>query len=124
MRLREQLNSADLLNIPVALREMGSGTLSSLAHELAKNGISVSDLSAKVRLGGTEALKNFIREDSSLGFLPQKAVLKELQQNEFREIRINGFEIKRDFFFVTRKGDDYGLVKKFVRFAKRAVKED
>lgn len=115
------LTLAELLKTNVALREMGSGTLSALIRELKKNGISISDLSAKVRLGGTEALKNFILADLSLGFLPQKAVTKELLAGDLVEIHIEGLDIKRDFFFLTRPGENFELIKKFIRFSQGQI---
>jgi DNA-binding transcriptional LysR family regulator len=110
-----------LLKTNVALREVGSGTLSALTRELKKHNISISDLQAKVRLGGTEALKNFILADLSLGFLPQKAVTKELLSGDLVEVDIEGLEISRDFFFLTRPGENFDLIKKFIRFSQRFI---
>ena len=112
----------ELLQTDTALREFGSGTLSALSSELIKKKISITDLKSKIRLGGTEALKNFILADLSLGFLPQKAVKRELECGELTEIHIEGLEIKRDFFILTRSGENFELIKKFIRFAKQQVK--
>lgn len=116
---RAKLSLEELLMTNVALREIGSGTLSALTRELKKHNISISDLRAKVRLGGTEALKNFILADLSLGFLPQKAVIKELLNGDLVEVEVEGLEIKRDFFFLTRPGENFELIKKFIRFSQR-----
>ncbi len=113
----------ELLNTDTALREFGSGTLSALSSELMKKKIAITDLKSKIRLGGTEALKNFILEDLSLGFLPQKAVKRELKSGELTEIHIEGLEIKRDFFILTRSGENFELIKKFIRHAKKQVSE-
>lgn len=118
---KAKLSLPQLMETSVALREIGSGTLSALARELKKHDISVSDLQSKVRLGGTEALKNFILADLSLGFLPQKAVTKELLNGELVEVEIEGLEIKRDFFFLTRPGQNFDLIKKFIRFSQRFI---
>ncbi len=115
------LTMTDLLDLPIALRESGSGTLSALTRELEKKGINISQLKTKVRLGGTEALKNFLLADKCVGFLPQKAVEKELQRGELIELKFENLEINRDFFFLTRKGENFSLTKKFIRFAKKAV---
>ena len=92
------LSLPDLLTTPVALRENGSGTLSALTRELKNHGLATSQLNTRIRLGGTEALKNFILEDLSLGFLPQKAVTKELLRGELIEIPIEKLNITREFF--------------------------
>lgn len=108
----------ELIKQPIALRENGSGTLSAIARELHKSNIAVSQLNTKVKLGGTEALKNYILADFSIGFLPQKSVIKELAKGELVELHIPDFEIKRDFFFVKRKGEQFDLIKRFISSCK------
>ncbi len=101
------------------LREFGSGTLAAVKHTLEKNGIKLSDLNVSVRLSGTEALKNFLREDDCLGFLPKGSVLKELRAGDLVRVKIEKFEIVRDFFFIQRHGaDNNELNKTFIRFSK------
>ena len=73
----------DLLTTPLALREAGSGTLAVLEEALARHRIKLAALPVRVRLGGTEALKNFVRVDTCLAFLPRQAVVKELASGEF-----------------------------------------
>jgi DNA-binding transcriptional LysR family regulator len=115
------ISVSELLLTNIALREIGSGTLSALTRELLKRQISIADLQSKVRLGGTEALKNFILADNSLGFLPQRAVKRELNEGDLIEVNIEGMEIKRDFFFLTRLGENFGLIKKLIRFSKHEI---
>lgn len=111
-----------LRQVPVALRERGSGTLSALARELQKEGMRISDLNAKVRLGGTEALKNFLLVDDCIGFISKQAVLKELTQGDLTEIKIEGLSIFRKFFFTRRQGTtDFGLTKQFIRLALTSI---
>jgi DNA-binding transcriptional LysR family regulator len=111
---------ADILNMPVALRERGSGTLDALQFILAKNKISLNDLNVKVRLGGTEALKNFLIESDCLGFLPRRSVLKQLAAKELIEINFDGLTIERNFYFIQRKGESSELNRSFIKTAKRS----
>lgn len=115
------ITTDELIDIDIALREFGSGTLSALSRELLKKKISITDLKSKVRLGGTEALKNFISADMSLGFLPKKAVERELSSGELVEIHIKDLEINRDFFFITRAGENFDLIKRFIRYSKKQI---
>jgi DNA-binding transcriptional LysR family regulator len=109
----------DLTNLPIVLREKGSGTLSALTDALAKFKVKQSDLNVKVRLGGTEALKNFLLEADCLGFLPKRSILKELKNGELAEIIIEGISIQRSFYFIQRKGEATSeLNKTFINFAK------
>lgn len=117
---RQQLQVADLRRIPVALRETGSGTLAVLEQALSAHGIRLLDLPVKVRLGGTEALKNFVRVDTCLAFLPRQSVMKELAAGELVEVPIQGLELVRHFDFVQRKGTENNMpYKTFVQFARR-----
>jgi DNA-binding transcriptional LysR family regulator len=71
-------------------------------------------------MAGTEALKNFLKEDYCLGFLPQRAVLRELRDGELVAVKIEKFQIQRDFYFIQRKGSENdGLSKAFITYAKR-----
>ena len=112
----------DIRKYPVALRESGSGTLLALTKALKKHRINIEDLNVKVRLGGTEALKNFLLADNSIGFLPKKSIVKELAHGELIILKIAGLEVTRNFCFVQRQGtEEFGLTKQFVRFARSLI---
>ncbi|QIX62381.1 LysR family transcriptional regulator [Hymenobacter sp. BT18] len=118
--LPDELVAQDLYHTPLALREQGSGTLAVLEQALAEQNIKLTDLPVKVRLGGTEALKNFVRVDTCLAFLPRQAVMKELASGELREVIIRDLRMVRHFDFVQRKGTENNLpYKTFVQFTKR-----
>lgn len=116
----QQLQVQQLYDLPLALREHGSGTLAALEEALLRQGIRLHDIPVKIRLGGTEALKNFIRVDHScLSFLPRPAVLKELETGELVELHIRGLHVPRSFYFIQRKGTENDLLfKNFIRFTK------
>ncbi|HMF73788.1 MAG TPA: LysR family transcriptional regulator [Flavitalea sp.] len=109
---------SEMLTMPIALRERGSGTLEALKYALEKNKIALNELDVKVRLGGTEALKNFLIESECLGFLPERSVLKELNNKELTEVKFEGLSIERNFYFIQRKGETSELNKKFIRYAR------
>lgn len=116
---RGSIRIEEIKSIPIVLREQGSGTLSALKQMLGKHGIKLSDLNVSVRLAGTEALKNFLKEDDCLGFLPGRSVLKELRDKELVMVNIEGLHIQREFFFIQRHGSDNDeLIKVFIHFAK------
>ena len=110
----------DLLTTPLALREAGSGTLAVLEEALGRHRIKLAALPVRVRLGGTEALKNFVRVDTCLAFLPRQAVVKELASGELVEVKINDLPLKRAFNFIQRKGTENNApYKDFLLFTKR-----
>ena len=103
---RKKILPEELKDTPVALRERGSGTLSAVEEGLRKCGVSISGLNTKIILGGTEALKNFLLDDTSLGFLPLRSVIKQLKTGELVRVNIPGLHITREFYFVQRQGSE------------------
>jgi DNA-binding transcriptional LysR family regulator len=116
---KQQISINDLKQLPVALREQGSGTLAALKASLQKHKFKLSELRVGIRLAGTEALKNFLKEDNCLGFLPRRALLKELRDGELVAVKIDQLHIIRDFYFIQRQGaENDGISKAFIKFAK------
>lgn len=114
------LEARDLLSIPLALREDGSGTLAVLEEALARRGLKLAALPVRVRLGGTEALKNFVRVDNCLAFLPRQAVVKELASGELVEVKMKDLPMRRQFNFIQRKGTENNEpYRDFLLFTKR-----
>jgi len=111
-----------LLKTPIALRERGSGTLNALLKALSDHHIKPADLSVKIRLGGTEALKNFLLADQCLGFMPKPSIVRQLADGDLVEVPIEGLKITRDFYFIRRKGtEDFGLTSNFIKYAMQFV---
>lgn len=115
---RKNYQIKDIANMPLAFRERGSGTLASLKYALEKNKLRLSELNIKVRLGGTESLKNFLIESDTLGFLPQRSIVKELKYGELCEINFEGLHIERNFYFIQRKGESSEMNKTFIKLAR------
>ncbi|WDF56308.1 LysR substrate-binding domain-containing protein [Mucilaginibacter sp. KACC 22063] len=114
----KQLTLKQLQKTPLALRERGSGTLNALLKALAGHHIMPADLSIKIRLGGTEALKNFLLADQCLGFMPRPSITRQLAEGDLVEVPVEGLKITRDFYFIRRKGtEDYGLTSNFIDYA-------
>jgi DNA-binding transcriptional LysR family regulator len=115
---RGKFSVQDLRNLPVAMRERGSGTLAALKYSLSQHKLKLSDLNVRVRLGGTEALKNFILADECIGFLPLRSVAKELESGALKRLHFDSLTITRQFYFIQRHGDEDGLSNAFIKFAK------
>ena len=108
----------EIITMPIALRERGSGTLAALKAVLEDHNIKENNLQVKVKLGGTEALKNFIIESDCLGFLPQRSVIKEIKYGELVEVSFDELNIERSFYFIQRQGETSNLNKSFIKQAK------
>lgn len=119
---KRALSIEELKRMPIVLREQGSGTLAALKDSLQKKGIKLSELKVGVRLAGTEALKNFLREDNCLGFLPRGSINRELHDGDLIAIKIEHFKIERNFFFIQRRGSGNNEMNKaFIRFCKNSL---
>lgn len=119
---KKYLSLKELKKAPIALREQGSGTREAVKDVLKKKGINLPDLNVVIRLAGTEALKNFIREDDCLGFLPKGSISRELKDGSLVPLKIEGLKIERNFFFIQRRGEQHsGLNKAFISYCRNSL---
>ena len=113
----DEIEPDALRQIPVVLRENGSGTLDVLEESLKHCGIKLSDLKILMQLGSTESIKRFLETADALGFVSIRAVDRELKVGQLKVIEIDGFEAKRTFSFVMKQGMYGDLEELFVRFS-------
>ena len=105
-----------LFSLTLASREVGSGTLYAVKKALMQQQYNPKKLRVSVTLGGTEALKNFIRTSSMMGFLPIKAITRELENKELFIIPVKGLTVKRQFYFMQRQGETNPYASQFIKF--------
>lgn len=118
----KSLTLKQLVKTPIALRERGSGLLNALLKALGDHHIKPADLNVKIRLGGTEALKNFLLADQCLGFMPRPSITRQLADGDLVEVPVESLKITRDFYFIRRKGtEDFGLTSNFMNYAAQYV---
>jgi hypothetical protein len=54
--------------------------------------------------------------------LPRPSILRELKSGELVEIPVIDLQIKREFYFIRRKGsEEYGLTKQFIRYCMQVL---
>ena len=109
----------DLKNIPLLMREPGSGTLEVIAHELKKVGLNLHDLNIEMQLASTESMKSYLFHSECMAFLSVHSILSELKRNEFQIIDIKGMNIERFFYFIQLHGQSEALPELFMKFASR-----
>jgi len=94
--------------------------LAAVETALKKHGVDLSGLQIRIRLGGTEALKNFVLADTCLSFLPRLAIMNELERGTLVEVPIAGLSIQRCFHFIQRIGTENNQwVNAFIRATQR-----
>jgi DNA-binding transcriptional LysR family regulator len=113
-----EITTEKLLQIPLLLREPGSGTLEVIAHALKPFNIKISDLHCEMQLGSTESIKSYLLHSGCMAFLSISAIFKELKNNELAIIDVEGLNIERTFHFIQLHGDTEGLPDVFMEFAR------
>ncbi|MBO3699473.1 LysR substrate-binding domain-containing protein [Roseivirga sp. E12] len=115
----QKIRLDELMSVPLVIREVGSGTLSAWSRKLNELKVKIGNLNIVARLGGTEALKNFLVEDTAIGFLSPWAIKRELEMGLLKEVDIPDLNVQRSFNFVIRTGETpAGTTKAFVSEAK------
>ncbi|TAJ15652.1 LysR family transcriptional regulator [Marinilabiliaceae bacterium JC017] len=113
---KKKLSLPDLQNLPMVVRERGSGTLEVIEHQLKHAGISLEKLNILLHLGSTEAIKSFLPYFEGIGLVSLRSIEKEIQLNLLRILPVTNFSILRHFRIVLPKGPATGFTEKFVQF--------
>ncbi len=113
---RKNLTLVDLQQIPIVLRERGSGTLEVIQHALSKFKISLEKLNILIHLGSTEAIKNFLVNFEGIAFVSEKAIEKELQLKSIVRLNVKELAILRRFRVAIRQGPENSTQQLFRNF--------
>lgn len=113
---RKNLTLVDLQQIPIVLRERGSGTLEVIQHALSKLKISLEKLNILIHLGSTEAIKNFLVNFEGIAFVSEKAIDKELQLKSIVRLNVKELAILRRFRIAIRQGPENSTQQLFRNF--------
>lgn len=113
------LSAADLKNIPLLMREHGSGTLEVITDELKRLKLKQTDLQIAMYMGSTESIKSYLHHAPCAAFLSLKAVQRELEAGEFKILPVKNFKLVRKFHFIYLQGQQDKLAQLFMRFARQ-----
>lgn len=108
--------------IPIVIREFGSGTLEVIQKVLEKKHISLSDLNVEMNLGTTEGIKHYVEHSDCIGIVSISSVNKEIYNNVFKIIDVDGLKINRQLALVEKHGETPELPKKLKKFITRSYK--
>ncbi len=102
---RDQIVSTDMLSKSrLILREQGSGTRRIVEVALRKAGVPVTRANVIMELDSTEAIKSAVEAGLGIGFVPRRAIHKELKLGTLVEANVQGLGIERYFSIVTPRG--------------------
>ncbi len=113
---RKLISLQDFYNIPIVLREKGSGTLQVIQYRLRKHNIKIDDLNILIHLGSTEAIKNFLLDFDGIALVSEKSIEKELLLKQIIKINIKNISFHRKFRIAIRHGHNPSTTKLFIDF--------
>lgn len=113
---KEEVSLEELKQLPLLIREEGSGTLTVIDHALGKRGLSRRELTIRMQLGSSESIKRYLFRSDAFAFISVTAVADELANGKLRVIEVPQMEIHRTFRFVTRHGEHNRLAELFKQF--------
>lgn len=113
----DEITPEELLNLPLVLRERGSGTLDIFERALLQHNIKLASLQVLIYLGSTESIKLFLEHTDCLGIVSVRSITRELYSGQLRVVEIKGMPMLRDFSFAQPQGQDSGLAQVFMQFA-------
>ncbi len=92
---RESISKEDLMQIPIVLREQGSGTLEVIRQVLSQQNINFENMNTLIHLGSTESIKNFLQDFDGLAMVSEKAIQNELYLKTLIRLKVAGLVIPR-----------------------------
>lgn len=100
---KRSIGIRELADLPVVMREQGSGTRREFEKILAREGFDPEQLNTVGLFGSTAAIKQAVKEGMGISIISRRAVKDELKCSMLREIRIKDVSMKRQFFVVTHR---------------------
>ncbi|MCT4662230.1 MAG: LysR family transcriptional regulator [Tissierellales bacterium] len=112
---RKTINIDDMKQKVLILREEGSGTRNIIERALKNIGVSIDDFRATMEIGDWSAIKSLVSRGMGISFLSRIAVVKELENGELIEQKIEDFNLKRNLYYVWRKNEECEFAEKFLK---------
>lgn len=96
----KRISFKQLTELPLILREPGSGSRGCLEQALSTAGRSLSQLQTGLELGSNESIKAAVSQGLGGAILSQLAVRKELEAGQLHALRIEGLKLERKMYAV------------------------
>ena len=100
---RSSLSLAELLELPLFLRETDSGTRASVERAFKESGIKISELKIAGILGSNTAIKEAVKKGAGFGLVSKYSVSEDLACGKLKAVKVEGLKIKRNFYAIRRK---------------------
>ena len=111
---RKNIKLSDIQEIPLVLREKGSGSLQVIQKALAKQNIDLEKLNILIHLGSTEAIKNFLCNFDGIALISEKSIEKEIKLKSLCKLNVSELNIHRKLRMALRKGPELKIPGLFI----------
>lgn len=105
-----------IYDLPLVLREKGSGTRTVIENHLKTLNINPASLKTEIVLASTESIKMYIQHRNTFAFLSIHSIQKELLQGQLSIVDIKGLQIERYFYFTHLYGGLTGIPNQFLQY--------
>ncbi len=121
---RKTITIQELKDMPLVLREHGSGTRRMAEERLEEAGFDLDQLNVIMELGSTEAVKEAVEAGFGITIISRWAIQKELKLGTLLSARIEDVNMSRNFYLIYHKDKFKPLVvEKFIEFLISYCKE-
>ena len=94
----------DLFTQTLILRDPESGTREILERALLERNFQLSDFRRVVEINDLTVIKQLVEQNCGITFLYRRAVERELEEGQLRQVFLRGWEVQHEFTFLRRKG--------------------
>lgn len=92
-----------LLQQPLLVREVGSGSREILSKYLDEKNASIEDFQDIIESNSIHAIKEMMKKGYGISFLYKKAIEQEIQKKEIQIVQVEDFPLHHDITFIWRK---------------------
>lgn len=103
-RRRKPVTLAELVEEPFVLRAPGSGTRQCLAEALEAADLSLANMNTTLELGSNESVVTAVLQGAGIATVSQLAAARELTSGKLKTAQIEGLNLERKFYLVTKRG--------------------
>lgn len=100
---KNEMSLEELTELPIIIREEGSGTRKEMERILESRDISLDRLKIAGIFGSTDAVKQAVKAGLGTSIISELAVKDELKYKVLKKINVRGMQMKRKFYAVTHK---------------------
>ena len=115
---QQELEVDQLLELPIIMREDGSGTKEVIVNYLKEHCVDISKLNVVMEFGNSESIKGAVEANVGVAILSMHTIQKELQLKTIHAIKLKP-KLTRNFYFVRKPSKTkYKIIDELIKYAK------